>query len=224
MANTVLLTTTVNTNNTSTITDGTTFSSPARSGVGVFVQVYKVNNLSVKTELDVDPDSSDPEDVATWTFDIDDDGWYLAYYVSIADYSAGTTYAQYDAAFDPTTSFVYRSKQAGNIGQSLVNTTYWELISSPAELAANQDTATESANIDSLIYNDIILNKLTAYRGDKAIEAAQEGASAVDEPTESSWSFSIADFNMEAALTAEIRQQYAAAEGYIRRMDELVGI
>ena len=224
MANTVALITTVNSDDTATISDTTTFSSPVRSGVGVFLQIYKVNYLSEKTELDVDADSDDPEDVAAWTFDIDEDGWYLAYYVSIPDYAGGTTYAQYDGAFDPTTSLVYRSKQAGNIGQSLSNTTYWEAITSPAELAANQDTATESANIDSLIYNDIILNKVTAYRGDKAVEAAQEGASATDEPIESSWYFSIADFNMEAALTAEIRQQYSAAERYIRRMDELVQV
>ena len=222
MANSVSLTTTVNTDDTATITDATTFSSPARSGVGVFLQVYKVNHLSVKTELAADPDADDPETVASWTFDITDDGWYLAYYVSIPDYNAGTTYSQYDAVFDPTTDLVYRSKQAGNVGQSLVNTTYWEAISEPATLAINQDTVTESANIDSLIYNDIILNQVSAYRGDKAIAAAQEGASATEEPTEASWQFAIADFHMESALTAEIRQQYAAAERYIRRMDELV--
>jgi len=224
MANTVSLTTTVNTNDTATITDATTFSSPVRTGVGVFLQVYKVNYLSEKTELDTDPDTDDPETVTEWTFDINEDGWYLAYYVSIPDYDSGTTYDQYDAVFDPTTNLVYRSKQNSNVGQSLVNTTYWEAISSPAELAANQDTATESLNIDSFTYNDIILNQVTAYRGDKAIEAAQEGASVVEEPTESSWHFSIADVNMEAARIAEIRQQYAAAERYVRRMDELVGI
>lgn len=224
MANTVSLTTTVNTDDTATITDATTFTSPLRTAVGVFLNVYKVNHLSVKTALTATPDDADPEVTASWDFDIDEDGWYLAYYVSIPDYAGGTTYALYDAAFDPTTGLVYRSKQAGNIGQSLANTTYWEPITDPASLAANQDTATESANIDSLIYNDIILNKLTAYRGDQCILVAQEGASAVDEPTESQWYFSIADFNMEAALTAEVRQQYAAAERYCRRMDELVGI
>lgn len=224
MANTVSLTTTVNTDDTATITDATTFSSPLRSVVGVFLQVYKVNHLSEKTELDTDPDSADANSVASWTFDINDDGWYIAYYVSIPDYSSGTTYAQYDAAFDPSTGLVYRSKQAGNVGNALSSTTYWEAITEPAELAANKDTATESENIDSLVYNDIILNRVTAYRGDKAIESAQEGASATDEPTEASWHFSIADFHMEAALTAEIRQQYAAAERYIRRLDELVQV
>lgn len=222
MANTVSLTTTVNTDDTATIKDGTTFSSPARSGVGVFVKVYKVNHLSEKSELTVTADSDDPELVANWTFDIATDGWYLAYYVSIPDYSGVVTYAQYAAVFDPATDVVYRSKQAGNLGQALSNTAYWEVITAPATLAANKDTATESANIDSLVYNDIILNKVTAYRGDKAIEAAQEGTSATEEPTESSWFFTIADFNMEAALTAEIRQQYAAAERFVRRLDELV--
>lgn len=224
MANTISLTTTVNTDDTATITDATTFSSPLRSAVGVFVNIYKVNHLSEKTLLTSTPNVDDPETVASWSFDIDEDGWYLAYYVAIPDYSAGVTYAQYSAAFDPATNIVYRSKQAGNIGQSLANTAYWEVISSPATLAANQDTATESTNIDSLLYNDIILNKVTAYRGDKAIEAAKEGASATEEPVEASWQFAIADFNMEAALTAELRQQYAAAERYVRRMDELVGI
>ncbi|HEY0749688.1 MAG TPA: hypothetical protein VGD26_00955 [Chitinophagaceae bacterium] len=222
MANTVSLTTTVNTDDTATITDATTFSSPLRTAVGVFFQIYKVNYLSVKTEITATPNDADPELVASWTFPIADDGWYLGYYVSIPDYAGGTTYAQYDAVFDPATNNVYRSKQAGNVGQSLSNATWWEPITSPAQLAANQDTATESANIDSLLYNDIILNQVTEYRGDKAIESAQEGASATEEPTEASWHFAIADFHMEAALTAEIRQQYAAAERYIRRMDELV--
>lgn len=222
MANTVSLTTTVNTDDTATITDETTFTSPLRAEVGVFLQIYKVDHLSVKTELVATPNLADPETVTAWDFDIEEDGWYLAYYVSIPDFDTADTYAQYDAVFDPTTNKVYRSKQAANAEDSLLNTTWWEEITSPATLAANQDTASESNNIDSLIYNDIILNKLTAYRGDKAIEAAQEGASATEEPTESSWFFSIADFHMEAALTAEIRQQYAAAERYVRRADELV--
>jgi hypothetical protein len=221
---TVSLSTTVNTDDTATITDETTFTSPARSGVGVFVNVYKVSALSVQTAITVTSDDSDPETNSTWTFPIEEDGWYQAYYVAIPDYSGGTTYAQYAAVFDPSTDGVYRSKTAGNIGQALANTTYWEAISDPASLAANLDTATESENIDSLIYNKIILNQVTEYRGDKAIESAQEGSSAVDEPIESTWYFSIADFNMEAALVAEMRQQFAAAERYTRRLDELVGI
>lgn len=224
MANTVSLTTTVNTNNTAKITDSTTFTSPLRAAVGVFLKIHKVNYLSVKTALTATPDNSDPDSTASWTFPINEDGWYIAYYVSIPDYSNTTTYALYDAVFDSVSNSVYRSKQAGNVGQAISNTTFWELISDPATLAENKDTATASLNIDSLIYNDIILNKVTAYRGDKAVEAAQEGASATDEPIESTWHFSIADVNMEAALTAEVRQQYAAAERYVRRMDELVGI
>lgn len=224
MANTVSLSTTVNTDTTATITDGTTFASPIRSGVGVFVNVYKVSALSVQTALVVTSNNSDPETDTTWTFPIEEDGWYQAYYVSVPDYAGGTTYDQYEASFDPSTNLVYRSKVDTNVGQSLANTTYWEPITDPASLAANEDTATESTNIDSLVYNKIILNQVTNYRGDKAIESAQEGASAVDEPIESTWYFSIADFNMEAALTSEIRQQFAAAERYVRRMDELVGI
>ena len=224
MANTVSLTPTVNTDNTATITDTTTFTSPLRTAVGVFFKIYKVDYLSVRTAVTATGDTTDPETVTKWTFPIAKDGWYQAHYVSIPDYAAGTTYAIYQAAYDPATDLVYRSKSNGNLGNALSNTTFWELISDATTLALNKDTATASTNIDSLVFNDIILNKVTAYRGDKAIEAAKEGASAVDEPTESSWVFSIADFNMEAALTAEIRQQFASAERYVRRMDELVGI
>lgn len=221
---TVSLITTVNTNDTATITDGTVFTSPTRSSVGVFLTVFKVSALSVQTSITATSNNSDPETDTTWTFPINNDGWYQAYYAAIADYGIGTNYNQYQASFDPATNNVYRSKVDSNVGQSLSNTDYWELISNPSSLAANKDTSTESTNIDSLVFNDIILNKVTNFRGDKAIDAAQEGASAVDEPIESTWFFSIADFNMEAALTAEIRQQFAAGERYTRRMDELVGI
>lgn len=224
MANTVNLRVTVNTNDTATITDLTDYANPARSGVGVFLKVYKVSYLSVKDARDLEPDSDDASLVTEWRFDLPKDGWHLIEYVAVPDYSSGTTYDQYDAVYDGNTNKVYRSKQPGNIGQSLVDTSYWEEIAEPATLAENKDTVTESANIDSLLYNKIILNKVTNYRGDKAIETAQEGASAVDEPTESWWHFSIADAQMEAALVAEIRQQFAAAERYVRRMDELVGI
>ncbi len=223
MSNITSLTTTVSSDDTATITDATTFSSPLRSTVGVFLKVYKVDESAVKTAITATGNTSDADTVANWTFDIDSDGWYLAYYVSIPDYSGGTTYSQYQAVFDSSTDGVYRSKVNSNVGQSLSNTTYWEAITDPATLAANEDTATESTNIDSLIYNDIILNQLSEFRGDKAIEFAQEGASVIEEPSESSWLFAIADVQYEAALIAELRQQYAAAERYVRRADELVG-
>lgn len=217
----VSLSITVNTDDTATLVDGTTFTSPARSGVGVFVKVYKVNASSVRTAVIATGDTSDPETDASWDFPIASDGWYQIDYVAIPDYNVGTTYAQYDAVFDPSTNLVYKSVGGGNIGQSLASTIHWTLVTDPTTLAAFEDTATESANIDSLVYNSIILNHVTEYRGDKALEAAQEGASALEEPTDSSWYFSIADFNFEAARIAEVRQQYAAAERYVRRMDEL---
>ncbi len=46
--------------------------------------------------------------------------------VGVADYDAGTTYAEDDLAAD-TNGDIYRSLSAGNIGNALSNPTFWEL-------------------------------------------------------------------------------------------------
>lgn len=144
------------TRTTATITDNTVYGvggNPARSAVGVFLTGYKTDINSNETALVVAGNNTDPETDTSWVITLsDEDGSYKFLFVIIPDYAGGTTYSQYQASFDPATNNVYRSLQNGNVGQSLSNTTYWELISDPSSLANNKDTSTESTNITSLVY------------------------------------------------------------------------
>lgn len=141
------------------ITDNTVFTSPARSGVGVFLSGDKMKRDGTVNEiLTVTSNDGDPELDSAWSFTRPDptqalkDGWTRFKYVAVEDYAGGTTYALYSAAFDPTTNGVYRSKQASNTGHALSDTSWWEAIADPTTLALNKGETNESLNIASLVY------------------------------------------------------------------------
>lgn len=139
---------------TATIIDGSDYAAAGvtRSDVRVFVNAYKVSHGGTQTVLSLTSDQSDPAADARWTWDYEADGYHRFYYVAIPAYAGGTTYAIYDAVYDSATDVVYRSKSNGNVGNSLSNTVYWEVISDPASLANNFGENNESENIKSLIY------------------------------------------------------------------------
>lgn len=154
MANTISLSAAItSTRETVTITDGTTYSDPARSVVNVYFASSKVNYNGDETVLTVTSDDSDPGTDASWSFDYSGDGYYKMRYIEIDDYNVGTTYALYDVV--NSGGIVYRSKTAGNVGNAVSNTTYWEVISSPTSLCDNKGGATESANANSLVYERV---------------------------------------------------------------------
>jgi hypothetical protein len=105
------------------------------------------------TELTVTDD--DPETDSSWAIEYTTDGWYKIHFVVIPDFDSGSTYAIYDAVFNSSDNKVYRSKANSNTTDTLTDTTWWEEITEPASLAANKDTSTESANIDSVVYNRV---------------------------------------------------------------------
>lgn len=138
-----------------TLSDDTVFTSPVRSAVRVFADAFKVDFESTETAVTLTSNTGDAQTVSSWTFpyDISSDGYWKYRYVIIKDeYSALTSYDIYDAVFDASDDAVYRSKQNANIGNVLADTTYWELISNPAELASNFEEPSESTNIESLVY------------------------------------------------------------------------
>lgn len=136
---------------TFTVTDSSTFASPVRADCQVYLSAAKLDVNNVATSLTVTSDDTDPNTDSSWVVEYTIDGTYRMYYVVIEEeYDAGDTYAQYAAVYSG--AVVYRSKQAGNIGHAVSDTDWWEVISSPASLAANKDTATESENITSLVY------------------------------------------------------------------------
>ncbi len=142
---------------TGTLNDTSTYTSPIRSLVRVYASGYKMAfDDTVSETLTLTSNTGDAATVSAWDFPYSTDGWYKFPFVIIKDtYSGGTTYAIYDAVFDGSNN-VYRSKQAGNVGNSLSNTTYWELITDPASLAENEGESNESANIDSQVYQRVL--------------------------------------------------------------------
>lgn len=143
---------------TGTLLDSTVYTSPVRSAVRVFTTGYKIKaDNTVDSTLTMTSNTGDPATVTYWNFNIPKDGWFRFPFVIIkAAYSGGTTYAQYDAVYDSATNLVYRSKVAGNVGHSLSNVTYWELITDPSSLANNKGQSNESLNIESILYQRIL--------------------------------------------------------------------
>lgn len=133
------------------ITDNTVYGTggnPARNVLKLYFQGFKVDIDNVGTDLTID--SYDPATVTEWTSNYSIDGFYKFYYAAIPAYSALTTYAQYDAVYNGST--VYRSLVGSNTGHDTSNTSYWEVISSPATLANNKGESNESLNINTLVY------------------------------------------------------------------------
>jgi hypothetical protein len=141
-----------------TQTDETVFGTggnPARADVRVFVDAFKMNYENEETDLTVTPDDDDPQTDAAWVYPYSTDGWYKIYYVAIPLYSGATSYSIYDAVADSSTDIVYRSLSNGNIGNALSDTAFWEVITDEAGLANNKGTASESLNINSLVYQRV---------------------------------------------------------------------
>ena len=222
MANTISLDIDISVDDVGTLNDLTTYTDPIRADVGVFIQGYKVNSSSVETEVILTPDTDDPLTVAAWDFDITVDGWYQFKYVAVPEYDGGVTYAIYEAVWDSSTGLVYRSSTGSNLGNSVSNTDYWELIEDPGTLAENEELPTESTNIDSAIYNRILTPKVDRLYGDKAVLTAKECCGDCERP-ENVDIFELVFALREGALISEERQEFAEGEKDIRRLDEFVG-
>jgi hypothetical protein len=147
-----------------TIADITSYTDPVRSAVRVFLSLQKMTVDNVGTAVTLTPDDDDPELTASWQWDTQPDGWHKFYYVEIPAYAGGTTYGINDAVYHATTDVVYRSLQNGNVGNALSDTAWWEEITDPASLAANEGELNESSNIVSQIYQrNLSFNSQYAY-------------------------------------------------------------
>jgi hypothetical protein len=135
-----------------TLSDDTTYTSPIRSAVRVYVQGFKVNSDNEATEVTFTGDDQDPETDSSWSGTYSADGHWKWYWVAIPVYAAGT-FAEFDAVW--SADVVYRSLAAGNVAD-VSDTDFWEVIADPAELALNKDEPEESANIDSYVYQRVL--------------------------------------------------------------------
>jgi hypothetical protein len=182
------------TRTTQTLTDGTVFGTggnPARADVLVFLQGYKVDFDNVATELTTEGNDDDPATDSSWSIEYTIDGFYRYYYVIVEDeYDVAESYSIYDAVYSGTD--VYRSKANSNLGNSLADTAYWEAIESPALLAANKGTATESTNITSISY----LRVLSANSQYEFANQLSNQSLYVDSPNDNE--FTLNDYNLFA--------------------------
>lgn len=147
--------------NTFTVTDNSTYVTPARSGYGVFTKTYKVNYDGTRNTLTNTSNNSNPVTDSIWTVSFTTDGWYQTFYVAPLNYSGATTYAKYDAVFDPTGKLVYISQQAANTGNALTNTAFWQPVADPTQLALNVGATNQSNNLASSL-SSVILYPLTS--------------------------------------------------------------
>lgn len=208
------------------IADGTTFTTPARSGLGVFFEADKMSYLSAVTQaLTVVGNDNDPETDVSWTVTNEDDttalsdGWVRGKYAAIPDYAGGTTYAIYDAAFNPTDNKVYRSLQNSNTGNSLTDSSWWEEITEPADLALNAGEDNESTNILTSIYSIEVTGLTELAFGTAIANASTEGGDAELESNVNI--YELFGVLVDAEYVASDRSQFPQGERLCRRAESL---
>jgi hypothetical protein len=207
---------------TATLLDGTTYggANPARTAVGCYVIVQKMNSDStVESTITATGNDADPQTDVSWEFNIPNDGWYRVLFIAPEDYSAGTTYALYDVAQDPATSIVYRSKQAGNIGNALSNTTYWEVVT--ALIALNEGEANESANLASTVF-EFILTPNAEYNYANQISEASEEACSVNCSLENLFLYVRLGAILDGMVIDSDRGNYPEGERKARKFESLI--
>lgn len=203
---------------TATITDSTVYGTggnPARADLRVFVNAYKGASDGTLEALTLASDDGDPQTNTLWSWTFTRDGYHKVLYVAIPQYAGGTTYAQYDSVFDASTDIVYRSKSAGNVGNALSNTTFWEVVPDPATLANNFEEANESTNITSLIYLRVL--RPLSERG--FANKIGESCGCNDCEDQIIPDYNLFGFWLDAAEVADIRSQVLEGEIISRRIE-----
>lgn len=207
---------------TATLLDSTVYggANPARAAVGAYVIVQKKNaDSSVESTITTTGDDADPQTDSSWDFAIPNDGWFRVLFVAPEDYSAGTTYALYDAVQDPATSVIYRSLQAGNIGNALSNGSYWEVAT--ALIALNEGESNESVNLNSTVF-DFILSPNSEWMYSNVIEDASEECCSVDCSLESLFLYIRLAALLDGLFVASDRSDYPGGERKARRLESLI--
>lgn len=204
-----------------TLTDGTSYSSPARSTLSIYITGQKMDyDVTVNTTLTLTGDQGDPETDASWTVPITvGDGYYRFLISAVPDYSGGTTYALYDAA--ASGGVVYRSKQAGNTGNAVGDTSWWEVISDPGSLALNEGEANESTNMDTLVYEPII-NANSLYVFANAIaEASEQYLTSLELPDAILDQYSLLGVLVDSLAVYSDRSQVTQGERVARKIEAI---
>lgn len=208
---------------TGTLADNTDWGTsplPARNTVAVFVSMQKMKyDSSVDEILTVTSNHTDPATDNSWTFNIPKDGWFRACFVAPEFYDVGTTYAIYDAVTDSSTNLVYRSKQSSNTGNALSDTSFWELIAVPGDLALNDGESNESANLISQVYQFILTpNSEYAFDNQIAIASLEQGDA---EREQNVTTYEMLAVWLDGIYIRDDRAQYAQGERIARRFQSI---
>lgn len=215
------------TTNLITIVDGTTYTSPVRTAQGVFVSVYKTDFDGSRTPLATTANNADPASASTntWTCPFTKDGWHQIFYVAAPTYSGGTTYAQYDAVYDPSTKKIYRSKSAGNLGNAISNTTFWELIPDATSLSLNVGTSIASPNLNTNTSVAIVnfgVNPVTRVAfGDQTAKAFLEVSSNYKR-SQDVRNYELLGLAVDSMKIADARQNYTFYEIAARKASSII--
>lgn len=206
-----------------TITDTVVYggAEPNRADVRVFITGAKMKqDGTVKQDVGVTSDTGDPETSSVYSFSIPEDGWFRFLVVIVREvYSAVDTYSQYEAVYNSVDDKVYRSKQSGNIGNSLTNTTWWEEITDPSTLALNKGTATESTNIDSLVYNRVLSAQSQQGYGDFV---SKESNNCCGDCGDDTPQYKVLNLLINGLLLADQRTSLLSGEKIARRLESIL--
>lgn len=197
------------------LTDETEYLAPLRADIGIYLKLYKVDIEGERTELDITPDNADAALTAEWTVEYTIDGHYQGDYIAVPDYDNAEAYILYDAVYSG--GVVYRALGA-TTGNAPPNVTYWEVISDPTSLVANDGTAEESQNVTSYVFNDVLTADTEYLFGNIAEDVALEfgTTSAREEDVEN---YELVAVLLDGMWIAATRQEYGRAEKLARRSD-----
>jgi len=207
---------------TITITDASTYTSPSRATCGVYIKVFKVDYAGSRTEQVTTGNNGDANTDTIWTATFPTDGRFQYFYVAVPDWAA-TTYAKYDAVFEPITKIVYRSKLNSNVvstAADLLVTANWEVITDPTTLCLYVGTSTQSVNLNTLtsigIFNDILYPITKKNFGEQTGIAFLEQPSTYKRPQDVRL-YNLLGIAVDGMQIANNRQEYALGELIARR-------
>jgi hypothetical protein len=203
-------------NSTFTQTDASTYGSPLRNAVGVYVSVFKVDYQGNRSPLTTTSDASSPTTDSVWTTIFTADGWHQSLYAAIPNYSAGT-YNLYDCAYVPSNKTSWISSIASN-NNALTGSggTGWVQLSDPSQIALNAGAINESLNCTTAILNFVLYPLVKQQFG------IQTGVAFLEQSTDSKRTKDVLKYHLYALAVDGIRQansalNYALAEIFARR-------
>jgi len=202
-----------------TITDSTTYTSPARLAGAFYITGSKILTDGTVEEALVF-DAYDEEVDTEYTFTIPKDGWHQFIGVFIPDYDNGANYNQHEAVYSG--GITYKSISVAQITAiAPPNVSNWVAVSDPTTLAENDGTSTESPNLSFQVYERIIYPNAKTFSGSSAASAASGGCSDC-ERSEDVLTYEQANLNVDALNNYDYRGQYAQGEVLARASDELI--